>query len=137
MAIRIRNDFHDIPMEVAYLTYEVYDRAPSCEDYVYGKVDNITLRNKDTGELEQITYRLIGAIPYIYHSGYQSFWGEIDSNDRYCCLVFDFRLDGSLEKITASFCVKSPTTSQLKQMSRDITYAAEAFTICDFYSKPF
>lgn len=129
MTIRKRNSFHDIPKDQPYITYIPYDRVPSCEDYVYGKQDSIILKNKDTNELEQIDYRLIGAIPFIYRFGYQSFWGEIDADDRYCCLVFNYTLDGSLDKITASFCGKSPTASRFDEMNEKITYAAEITTI--------
>lgn len=137
MAIRTRSDFHEIPMEVAYIPYEAYNRAPSCEDYVYGKTDTITLRNKTTNELERISYKLIGAIPFIYRSGYQSFWGEIRSRDRYCCLVFNFKLDGTLDTITASFCGESPSASEFEQMNKRITYAAQITAVGDFGTIPF
>ena len=137
MPIRTRSDFHEIPMEVAYISYEAYNRVPSCEDYVYGRNDRITLRNKTTGELERITYKLIGAIPFIYRSGYQSFWGKIRSRDRYCCLVFNFTLDGTLDTITASFCSERPTVSEFKQMNEKITYAARITAVGDFGTIPF
>ena len=137
MAIRIRSDFHDIPMEVAFITYEAYDRVPSCEDYIYGKIDSITLRNKTTGELERIKYELIGAIPFVYRSGYQSFWGKIESKDRYCCLVFNFTLSGTLEKITASFCGKSPTDSEFQKINKKVKYAAQVTAVGDFGTIPF
>jgi hypothetical protein len=124
-------------METAYITYEAYDRIPSCEDYVYGKTECITLRNKSTDELERITYKLIGAIPFIYRSGYQSFWGEIKSKDRYCCLVFSFTSDGILDSIVASFCGESPTVSEFNQRNKAVTYAAQITAIGDFGPIPF
>ena len=137
MGIKVRDNFSDIPAEVAYVTYVPYDKTPSCEDYVYGKKGTIVLKNASTNELEQINYKLIGAIPFIYRSGYQSFWGEIETDDRLCCLVFNFKLNGDIESITASFSSKSPTVSEISQMNEKITYAAQITAIGDFGPIPF
>ena len=137
MAIRIRESFEDIPSEVAYVQYVPYKTVPTCEDYVYGKKGSIILRNVHTGELEQINYRLVGAMPFITRSGYQSFWGEIQPKECNCCLAFDFALDGRLQSITASFCGKSPSSSELDKMNEKITYGAQITAVGDFGPIPF
>lgn len=137
MNIRIRDSFSEIPEETAYINYAPYNRIPSCEDYVYGKEESIILRNATTGELEQITYRLTSAMPFITRTGYQSYWGEIQPENCRCCLVFNFALDGRLESVTASFCGKSPSVSELDQMNEKITYGAQITAVGDFGPIPF
>ena len=139
MKVRIRDSFSDVPMETAYITYEPCELSivPSCGDYVYGKKGSIILRNSSTGELEKIHYRLMGAMPFITRPGYQSFWGEIQPEECNCCLNFDFDLNGELEKITASFCGKSPSSSELDIINEKISYGAQVTAVGDFGPIPF
>ena len=118
MKIRIRNSFKDIPLNMLYVEYDPYGELPTCEDYQYGKKLSLVFRNKFTGELERIGFTLCGAVPFLYRSGYQSFWGQIDSKDRNVCLVFTFDLDGRVEKVTASFSSKAATSEEIEKSTK-------------------
>lgn len=121
-----RNDFADIDIDnVAYIPYEIYQEIPTCFDYRYGKEQEMVLRNKITGNLERIKYRMVGAVPFSTRTGYHWYWGKIKSRDHNCCLAFYFKPSGKLNKITASFCGESLNSFEFNRRNRLIAYAAQ------------
>lgn len=134
-----RTDFSDIDVEqTTYLTYEPYKEIPGPDEYVYGKEKTIILRNTATGMLEKIDYVLCGAMPFITRPGYQDYWGEIKStDDNTCYLDFSFKCDGKLEKITASFAGKPPSSSELDEINEMISYGAQVTAVGDFGTIPY
>ena len=127
--IRERRSFSDVDLDgTAYIPYEPYLEIPKCTDYSDGKKSKIILRNKSTGVLEEISYKMSGGVPFDSRPGYYWFWGDVESEDVNCCLVFYFKIDGALDKISLSFCGKYPTSEELKKMNSGIRYAAEFST---------
>ena len=121
-----RRSFTDVDVgRVAYIEYEKYNWLPNSEDFEYGKEHTIVLRNKLSGKLEQMKYVLSGGVPSLSRPGYCWFWGDVISDDYSCCLVFNFDLNGECNKITVSFCGKSPSFEQFEEIVEDTKYPAE------------
>ena len=124
--LKIRNNFADIDIDrVSRILYEPYREAPRCTDYIKDGKREIVLRNTLTGELEQISYRLSGAVPFSCRPGYYWYWGEMETEDYHCCLAFYFNGDGSLRSISASLCGDSIKSEKFAEANRQIRYAAE------------
>ena len=122
--IKIRDSFSDIDIEkMSYIEYLPYREIPQCTDYRSGEARTIVLRNKVNNDLELIKYKLTGAVRFSSKPGFYWFWGDIESKDHNCCLVFYFRPDGKFNKAVASFCGKSPDS--LSDENERIKCAAE------------
>ena len=121
-----RRSFADVDVETtAHLVYETYEEAPSWTDFRYGEKRAIVLRNQQTGGLERLRYQLSGAVKYAHHEGYQWYWGDVESSDHHCALVFNFDTTGQITKITASFCGPSPSHEEFMRMARAARFPAE------------
>lgn len=129
-----RKGFADVDIyKKAYLVYSAYKDIPN--DFRYGERRSIILRNEETGQLEKINYRLSGAFKSHHPDEYAWIFGQVESNDYPGCLVFNFNEDGSVGKITISFCGKSPDAVEFKEMTKGIKYPAEVTAIDPFRSK--
>ena len=127
--VKERRNFSDVDLDkTAYILYEPYLEIPKCTDYSMGKKSKIILRNKSTGCLEEISYKMCGGVPFNSRPGYHWYWGDVDSNDANCCLVFQYETDGALDSISISFCGKYPTSEESEKMRKGIRYAAEFST---------
>ena len=124
--IKKRNSFKDIDIErVSYIPYEPYLEIPSRMDYEYGVKRSIVLRNMRTRELEEITYRFSGAVTLNAQNDYWWYWGDVDSKDYHCCLVFYFSAGGGLKEVAILFCGDSLTTEEFRRISKGSRYPAE------------
>ena len=133
--VRKRKSFLDVDLgKTAYLEYEKYDWLPSSEDFEYGEERSIVLRNKSSGELEQIDYVLSGGVRSATRPGYCWFWGDVISDDYNCCLVFNYDSTGKCDKVTISFCGKSPDCGQFKEITKGTWYPA-GFTAKDPFNR--
>ena len=80
------------------------------------------------GQLEHIKYELCGGNPHDSNDkslGYFWYWGLIEATDYTCYLVFWYDYYRNLERITASFAGRSPTSEEWKEMTKGVRYAAE------------
>lgn len=127
MYFKVRKDFKDIDVnKVSRILYEPYlDNIPKATDYKRGEERTIVLKNLSSGELEQIRYRLTGAVPFSDKPGFYWYYGEVNAEDYKSVLAFYFNGDGSLRSISVSFCGGDPTDLDFSQTNRSIRYAAE------------
>lgn len=132
MDVKERKSFADVDIgKKAYLTYYPFDEVPNNRIFNYGEVREIVLQNEN-GKLEKIKYKLSGAFRPDKHSGYSWIFGQVESIDYQGCLVFNYHDDGSISKITLSFCGASPSTIEFKAMTKSIKYPAEMTAIDPF-----
>ena len=133
--VKERKSFADVDIfNKAYLVYSADTDIPN-KDFRYGERRTIVLRNVETGQLEKINYRLSGALKSHHPDEYAFIFGQVESDDYPGCLVFNFNEDGSLGKITLSFCGKSPNVVEFTEMTKGIKYPAEVTAIDPFRSK--
>lgn len=129
-----RRCFSSEEIKKPYLRYFPFEEIPSNKDFEYGQERSIILRNEG-GELERIKYRLSGAVP-LSAGGYHWVFGDVLSTNYHACLVFNFKQDGTLDKITLSFCGRSPDFEEFKEITDQIRYPAE-FTAFDPFKNIF
>ena len=131
-----RHSFADVDVETtAYLVYETFEEVPSWTDFRYGEKRTIVLRNQQTGGLERLRYQLSGAVKWHHYEGYQWYWGDIESSDHHCALVFNFDRTGQIEKITASFSGRSPSHEEFKKLVGKAPRFPAEFTSIDCFRK--
>lgn len=107
------------PTKVAYVEYEIYKEVPACDDFIYGEVRRIVLRNKYTQELEEIEYRLSGGLSLNVENPSMRirYWGRIIPE----CgmnLLFDFHIDGALKSIVANYSAPELTHEQYEELQK-------------------
>lgn len=135
--IRERRSFKDIDiLKTAYIEYEFADEVLTHEDFHYGEERTIVLRNKETNELERITFRFSGSVMNPDGVHYQWFFGDIVSDDYNSCLVFDFDSNGDCTGISATFCGKSITDEKYDEITKNNHYPAQ-FTKYDIFGEDF
>lgn len=107
MGIKNRISFEEYnPEKVANVAYLIYKDAPLCNDFEPGAEKTIVLRNKQTGKLERIKYKLSGSVSLTGTDRYLWYWGRVIPE----CgmdLVFYFNLKGEIEDVKAIYSAPS------------------------------
>ena len=107
MGIKNRVSFEEYdPEKVANVPYLIYKEAPLYNIFKYGEEKTIVLRNKQTGKLERIKYKLYGGVPLPGTNQYLWYWGRVIPE----CgmdLVFYFNLDGEITDVKAIYSARS------------------------------
>lgn len=74
-----------------------------------------------------------GGAPSMTREGcYLWYWGDIEAEGPHCCLCFNFDHNGKITYINASFCGRSASPKEFKELTKDNSYPA-AFTSNDVY----
>ncbi len=117
------------PEDMNLLYYELTDRSPSfkmLKDSI-GRLQTITLKNLETGELETLEFTITGATESPITTT-KWIWGPITTNDSYPTdLIFDY-VDGNLVAVKASVTPKSLPVEQCAARTKNVRYPAELTT---------
>ncbi|MBR5389101.1 hypothetical protein IK146_00880 [Candidatus Saccharibacteria bacterium] len=115
--------------------YECVDWTPTFTQLKaegYGSKHEITLKNVVTGELERMTFEIVGASESPVTTT-KWIWGKVITDDGYDTdLTFDY-VDGELVQIIAAATPKSAPVEVVKERTKLIRYPAEITTF-DIFS---
>ena len=126
-----RQNFDDINMaSTPHILYDIDGKKPSGKDFIYGAIRTIVLRNRSTGHLERIKFKLSGAVSYPGDQHYCWYWGKICQN---AVLVFNFKPDGLFDQAAVIFCGEAAKGNDLREiLNTHSTFPAE-FTATDYF----
>lgn len=127
-----RQDFNEVDMGVTpYIFYDVDDVTPSSEDFIYGETRTIVLRNRDTGHLERIKFKLLGIANYPGSLNAYWYWGKIC---QHAILAFNFRPDGTYEQAVVIFCGDDVGVDELEKILNTYSAFPAEFTAANYFT---